>query len=424
MFGKRKTEVLVVGAGPVGLHAALHLAEKGVDVLIVDEEWRTATHSYGLALHAGTLDLLQENGLADNLIRRAVRIDNMALYAGADRTREIRLSEPGDPFPFIIAVPQSTLEAALEERLREMGVKVLWNHRVSRIDPEGDRVTATIDELGKASSGYAFAKTEWAIEKTRRVQADFVLGADGHRSLVRKNLGIEYDLAGEPDYFAVFEFISDANVDDELRLVLADGTSSVLWPLPGGHFRWSFQLSDAEFSTASRTKSRLAVQIGDHAFPYLTEENMRALIQDRAPWFQGSVDEIAWSLAIRFERALAGCFGRGRVWMAGDACHLTGPVGGQSLNIGMREAHDLAGRMTRCLRENASLEVLEEYGRERLEEWRKMLGLGWALVGAPGTDVWIADRAHRLLPCLPASGDRLQRLATQLGLVLQPAFHE
>jgi len=78
MFGKRKTEVLVVGAGPVGLNAALHLAEKGVDVLIVDEEWRTATHSYGLALHAGTLDLLQKSGLADNLIRQAVRIDTMA----------------------------------------------------------------------------------------------------------------------------------------------------------------------------------------------------------------------------------------------------------------------------------------------------------------------------------------------------------
>jgi len=162
------------------------------------------------------------------------------------------------------------------------------------------------------------------------------------------------------------------------------------------------------------------VQIGDHAFPYLTEENMRALIQERAPWFRGSVDEIAWSLAIRFERALAGSFGRGRVWMAGDACHLTGPVGGQSLNIGIREAHDLAGRMTRCLRENASLELLEEYGLERLEEWRRMLGLGWALAGTPDTDAWIAERAPRLLPCLPASGDRLERLAAQLGLTLQP----
>jgi len=420
MFGKRKTEVLVVGAGPVGLNAALHLAEKGVDVLIVDEEWRTATHSYGLALHAGTLDLLQKSGLADNLIRQAVRIDTMALYADAVRTREIRLSNVEEPFPFIIAVPQSILEAALEERLRERGIKVLWNHRVSRINQEGDKVTATIDELGKVSSGYAVAKTEWAIEKTRRVQADFVLGADGHRSLVRKNLGIEYDLAGEPDYFAVFEFISDADISDELRLVLTDGTSNVLWPLPGKHFRWSFQLSDAEFSTASRTKSRLAVQIGDHAFPYLTEENMRALIQERAPWFRGSVDEIAWSLAIRFERALAGSFGRGRVWMAGDACHLTGPVGGQSLNIGIREAHDLAGRMPRCLRENASLELLEEYGLERLEEWRRMLGLGWALAGTPDTDAWIAERAPRLLPCLPASGDRLERLAAQLGLTLQP----
>jgi len=419
MFAKRKTQVLIAGAGPIGLFSALLLAERGVEVMIVDEEWRTAGHAYGLTLHANTLEILDGEGLASTLLEQAHRVNTVALYDGPDRHTEIDLSVLGGRFPYLIALPQSALESTLEERLKDRGIKVLWNHRISRLEQDGDSVTATVDELGKASSGYAFAKTEWAIERSREVVADFVIGADGHRSLVRRSLGIEYESAGDPDFFTVFEFAGRADYED-LRIVLNSNDSNVLWPLPEGQFRWSFQLLDPQIPSSSRTKSRLSVQIGEHAYPYVTEEFMQSTIRERAPWFQARIDEILWSLAIRFERAVASRFGHGRVWLAGDSGHLTSPIGGQSMNIGLREAHDLVQRLTRVLRENESLERLTEgYEQARREEWRTMLGLDGTLVGDENTDPWIRDRADRLLPALPASGEHLMTLARELGLRLE-----
>jgi len=419
MFSKRKTQVLIAGAGPVGLFSALLLAERGVEVMIVDEEWRTAGHAYGLTLHANTLELLDGEGLASPLLEQAHRVDTIALYDGSDRHTEIDLSALGGRFPYLVALPQSALESTLEERLKVRGVKVLWNHRISRLEQDDRSVTATVDELGKASSGYAFAKTEWAIERSRDVVADFMIGADGHRSLVRRSLDIEVEPAGDPEFFAVFEFTGQADYED-LRIVLNPGDSNVLWPLPERQFRWSFQLGESEIPSSSRTKSRLKVQIGERAYPYVTEEFMKATIQERAPWFRGEIDEILWSLAIRFERALATRFGRGRIWLAGDSGHLTSPVGGQSMNIGLREAHDLVECLTRAIRENEPFDRLTEgYDRARQDEWRKMLGLDWALVGDEKTDPWIRDRADRLLPALPASGPHLETLAAGLGLRLE-----
>lgn len=419
MFGKHKTDVMVAGAGPVGLFTALLLAERDIDVTIVDEEWRTAGHAYGLALHPATLRLLDAEGLITDLLREAVRIEKIAFYDGADRHAELDVDVVGGPFPYLLALPQSALEAAFEERLKKKNVKVLWNHRLAGVEDDGGRVKAEVHELGKVSSGYAFAKTEWSIEKSRTYECAFVIGADGHRSLVRKNLDIDYDVVHQPDYFAVWEIATESPVMPELRLVMDRDTDNVLWPLPGGNCRWSFQLTDADLPESSRTKSRLSVQIGEQAYPFVTEERMRELIAARAPWFDAEVKEINWSLAIRFERKLAPAFGRGRVWLVGDAAHLTSPVGGQSMNVGLREARDLVDRIVDILRSGAPVDSLAEYDRGCHAEWSQLQGLGWRLAAAgDATDPWFLERGKRLLPALPASGDDLNKLAAGAGLTL------
>ena len=89
MFGRKKPEVLVVGAGPVGLFTALSLARRGVPVQIVDKEWRTAAHAYALALHAGSLRLLKDLGLLDAVLEQAYPVRSIGLYDGAERRAEL-----------------------------------------------------------------------------------------------------------------------------------------------------------------------------------------------------------------------------------------------------------------------------------------------------------------------------------------------
>ena len=125
---------------------------------------------------------------------------------------------------------------------------------------------------------------------------------------------------------------------------------------------------------------------------------------------------MTWCTDVVFEQRMAKQFGRNRCWLAGDAGHQAGPVGVQSMNVGLSEAATLAQNLRKILRERAPLESLDAYNREGQEEWRRLLGLTGGLRAKADTTVWVKERRARILSCLPASGEDLSRLAGQLGL--------
>jgi 2-polyprenyl-6-methoxyphenol hydroxylase-like FAD-dependent oxidoreductase len=422
MLGKQDVEVLIVGAGPVGQFTALSLAERGVSVQIVDEERRTAAHSYALALHPRTLTLLNDVGLEPSALENSLRVDKIAFYDGSQRRAEIALSELPLEFPYLVVQRQSHFEGALEQMLRKKRVRVEWNHRMSALQDEKDGVHAEISVLDKISTGYPVAWSEWEVIKTIRKKLQFVVGADGHRSLVRKILGIETEIVDAPEFFGVFEFECEDYQDAEVRVILDGASTNVLWPLPEGRCRFSFQiLAEPEELFGSRNKSRLAVEIGSDTYPHLTDKFLKSLIAERAPWFDLPVGDIFWSIMARFERRLAKRFGNGRVWLAGDAAHLTGPVGVQSMNVGLSEGHQLAEIITRVLKRNASPDSFQPYDRGRSSEWSLLLGIQDGLVADASADEWVAQNRAKILPCIPASGEELSRLVGQLGLRIKDA---
>jgi 2-polyprenyl-6-methoxyphenol hydroxylase-like FAD-dependent oxidoreductase len=416
VFGGSKTDVLVVGAGPTGLLAALRLAEQGIAVEVIEEEWRSAGHSYALALHPRSLLLLEEVGVAAEAVTQGQKLERIALFEGAEPRATLRPAAATAPFTFLLALPQSALERLLTRRLEEKGVKVRWSHRLFKLEPRGDRVVASVHRLEKQSTGYAVARTEWAIDKELTFEAGFVIGADGHRSLVRRALGASFGEAGPSQAFAVFECDGGAGPNDEMRLVLGDETVNVLWPLPAGRARWSLEVDASDVSSEDRFKSRLTTMLGERFFPHLEEKRIRELLRERAPWFATDLGKLGWSVEVRFERRLAGAFGRDRVWLAGDAGHLAGPAGMQSMNAGLREASDLASRIARVQKREDGLGLLEAYGRERLAEWRFLLGLAGGLRAGGATPPFVATNAGRLLACLPATGEDVNGLALQIGL--------
>jgi 2-polyprenyl-6-methoxyphenol hydroxylase-like FAD-dependent oxidoreductase len=219
---------------------------------------------------------------------------------------------------------------------------------------------------------------------------------------------------GKAQHFAVFEFKTDWDHEGQMRVVMDNGTTNVLWPLTDGFCRWSFELHDYEATMASRIKDRLLVQVGDTQYPLLSENDLKNFIRDRAPWFDGSIDDIAWRLVVRFEKRLASSFGKDRMWLVGDAGHMTGPVGIQSMNVGLREANDLADAVAAFIEGKGSAK-LERYQEERQQEWRFLLGLKGGLAPTSGVDPWLATRADRLISCMPASGSDLHKLARQMG---------
>jgi 2-polyprenyl-6-methoxyphenol hydroxylase-like FAD-dependent oxidoreductase len=416
MFGKKLPEVLIVGAGPVGLFSALALTEQGIRVHVIDKEWRRAGHSYALALHSNTLKLFEKLGLLETILEHSYKVRSIGLYDGTQRKAEMHISSLEEDFSFLVVTQQDILEGILEEALKAYNVKVMWSHRLAHLTSMDDHAHVVIDKLMKESLGYIIARTEWVVAKSQRIDVPFVIGADGHHSFVRRSLGIGFETVGETQNFAVFEFKTDADLQHEMRLVLDDGTMNVLWQLPGGYCRWSFQLLDFEAFEESRDKDRYEVQIGTGRYPMLTEEYLHELLAKRAPWFKGSVDEIRWRLVVRFERRLASSYGSQRVWLAGDAVHLTGPAGIQSMNVGLLEANDLAGTIVRILRDGESTELLQVYNNDWQAEWRYLLGLKGGLKAGKQTDPWVRAHSAQLLSSIPATSDNLVSLAGQIGL--------
>jgi 2-polyprenyl-6-methoxyphenol hydroxylase-like FAD-dependent oxidoreductase len=241
-------------------------------------------------------------------------------------------------------------------------------------------------------------------------------------------LGLSFPEVAPCAWFAVFEFRSDSNVNDEVRVVLADDSTNVLWPLGDGWFRWSFQLpgyTDPDVERLAkyrqrfgepteRVKDRLDGTSGD--LNTLPDERLAGLMRERAPWFTGSIDEVGWRTVVRFERRLATGFGKGRCWLVGDAAHLGAPMAVQSLNVGLAEAHDLSRAIVASLRDGRGTEPLEGYENRYMAEWKRLQGVERTIEPLPQVDPWVWENRDRLLSCLPAHGAELSALASQLRL--------
>jgi 2-polyprenyl-6-methoxyphenol hydroxylase-like FAD-dependent oxidoreductase len=413
---EERTEVLVVGAGPVGLLTAILLAEAGIEVKIIDREERTTARSYACALHPRTLKLLERMGLAAPIIERGRRVEKVAFYDGAKRQAEVKLSELGGPFPFMVILPQNVFENALEQRLHKAGVAVNWNHRFNDCQNDANSVIATVEELVGSATGYIVPHWETIAKKSSPIRAQFLVGADGHGSLVRNRLGIENTRVAGPEFFAAYEFEPAEKVEDEVRVVLDQSTTNVLWPLLGNRYRWTFQVLKSEMLSEFPEKERREVRFAQKEVDERIRQYVEKVAKQRAPWFSAGVKEIAWCMEVVFEQRVAQQFGRERCWLAGDAAHQTGPVGVQSMNVGMHEAASLAGSLRKILREKAPLNVLENYDREWQAEWQRLLGLTGGLKPKTDTSPWVRERLARILSCLPASHEDLAPLAGQLGL--------
>jgi 2-polyprenyl-6-methoxyphenol hydroxylase-like FAD-dependent oxidoreductase len=413
---EERTDVLVVGAGPVGLCSALLLAKAGLEVSIIDREPRTAARSYACALHPRSLELLDRLGLAASLLDRGHKVQTVAFYQGDTRRAEIKLSALPTKFPFLLILPQDVLEGALEEQLRQAGVSVHWNHRFDAFHAEPEAVVATVEELGGTATGYIVPHWEAVVKHRSTVQASFLLGADGANSLVRHRAGIENEQVAGPFFFAAYEFEAEAPPADEVRVVLDDTTTNVLWPLLGNRCRWTFQLVQSELSREFPEKERRAIHVAQKIVDERIRDYVQRVARNRAPWFTAGVKEVTWCTEVVFEHRLARQFGRDRCWLTGDAAHQAGPVGVQSMNAGLQEAEGLVSCLRQILREHAAPTLLQAYERDHQAQWRRLLGLNGGLQARNETNSWVKTQCSRLLPCLPATGPELVTLARQLQL--------
>ena len=337
-------EVLVVGAGPVGLTAAYELTRRGVRVRLVDGATGPATTSRAIATHPRTLETYDQIGLLDEMLARARRITAFTLFQNGSRLARLDADYTASPtrFPFTVTIHQETTEEVLRTGLARLGVTAEWGVRLETFDRRADGVTATLRHTdGSAES----------------VEVPWMIGTDGGHSTVRKLL--ELPLIGESNETWL---LADASVETELPpnsiyLIRAEGGTLMMAPMPGEN-RWRMlDTVDVDYdgdgdAVAARFSRKLSRGVGHEV----------------------RVASPNWVSVFTAQQRMVPAMRAGRVFVAGDAAHVHSPASGQGMNTGIQEAYNLAWKLSMVLRGQAADALLDTYGTERVPIGRTLLG--------------------------------------------------
>ncbi|WP_438292100.1 FAD-dependent monooxygenase [Streptomyces sp. HUAS TT7] len=351
------TDVLIVGAGPTGLTLAIDLARRGVPALLVEKADRLFPGSRGKGIQPRTLELLDDLGLAETVLRAGRDYPRMRDWVGPDGTERgrewdvIERAEPTEQEPYanILLVGQARFQELLYAHLKSLGGDVAFHTEVTAADQDADGVTASLAD-------------------GRTVRARYLVAGDGGRSGIRRALGIAMEgesVDPRPMLVADLTVTDDAVVDDlnwHVWTHSSDG-GAVLCPLPGepNLFQLIAQYSD------------------ENAVPDTGDAGVRKLVAARTAITEEQIAEVHWASDFRPRAALADRYREGRIFLAGDAAHIHSPAGGQGLNTSVQDAYNLGWKLAQVLRHGAPDTLLDTYEQERRPIAADMLGLSTRL---------------------------------------------
>jgi 2-polyprenyl-6-methoxyphenol hydroxylase-like FAD-dependent oxidoreductase len=370
------TQVLVVGAGPVGLFMAAELSRHGVSCRIVDKNDGPTHDTRAAAIQARTLEILESLGLADEFVQAGNISHAKATYTSDYKLiKYLTFDELDSAFPFVLQLPQSQTERLLAGSLARLGTEVERRVELVAFEQDEDGVRATL----QSPDG-----------RQETANVSYLIACDGAHSSVRHALGVSFSGDDYPTDLISADVQVDWKLprDEQLSFFAAEGMLTI-FPLPRGRAAIVADIGPAQ---------------GDHPPPgEPTLEDLQAMFDARTPG--GVLSDPIWSVRYRVHCRQAERYQVGRVFLLGDAAHVCSNIGGQGMNTGMQDAYNLGWKLGLVLNARSPASLLDSYHPERHQAGRDMLCL--------------SDHLHRNVlreePHLSLSEALRQRLATVLA---------
>jgi 2-polyprenyl-6-methoxyphenol hydroxylase-like FAD-dependent oxidoreductase len=324
------TDVLIAGAGPVGLFLANECTRRGLRWRIFEARSTQSLHSKALAIFPRTLEILDMAGLVDPFLQRANRVTSVAVVTHGRRLAHMRFEPQQSPYPFVAMVPQDVTEKLLVEALQDTGGTVEYETPLVSAAQHGDHVTARLDQKGH----------------TLEVRAAFVVGCDGAHSAVRHLLNLPFAGAEYHDLFLLADVdTNDTLPADELQLCPSEFGPVAIFPM-----------------SATRRRIVATVEKPEGDAPSL--ELVKKILKQRAPMGM-ETRALHWSTYFRIHHRQAAQLRVGRMFIAGDAAHIHSPFGGQGMNTGLHDIWNLAWKLDLAVRGLGNENLLDSYTAER-----------------------------------------------------------
>lgn len=286
-------DILVIGAGPVGLAAALFLDERGHRARIIEKRDARSPYSKAFGVNARTLELLAKSGVTERFVANGRKLQRLTLRRDGRALATLRLDEVKHRYPFMLVQSQADSERMLEEALAERGI----------------RVERGVEAMGfRRENGRARVEIVAGSER-REMTATSVLGADGAGSLVRKELGISFDGEAYGEPWSLY--------DVELELPLPVDEASILLLDDGGVF-------------VVRHQGNVWRVLGN-------AKNMLAQLPRGT-----KIGKIHWESSFEIANRVAERFADPPYYLAGDAAHVHAGIGARGMNLGIEDAYVFA----------------------------------------------------------------------------------
>jgi 2-polyprenyl-6-methoxyphenol hydroxylase-like FAD-dependent oxidoreductase len=362
-----RTEVLVVGAGPVGLAVAASLAGHGHVVTVVDRQAEGANTSRAAVVHARTLEVLERLGVSKRLTELGIHAQRFIIRDGDRELMPVQLDQLPTEYPYALMIPQNVTEQVLLDRLEELGGTVHRPYVATTLSQDTDGVEVRMD------SGEA-------------IQAQYVVAADGMHSTIRDRVGLGYGGNMVPQSFSLVDVRVEGGLPaDEVLLFFSTPGLLVVAPLPDGSYR--------------------LVAAVDEAPEHPDLDYAQQLLTGRGPRRTAvRVAEVIWGSRFRIHERVADRYRAGRVLLAGDAAHTHSPAGGQGMNLGLRDAVTLGDALSAALRDGRT-DKLDEYATASRAEAKRVVALAHRLTllaTVPAPVRPLRNAILRLLALVPA----------------------